>query len=260
VVALGLSWLVVLVGLGTWGVLHSTVTDREMTTVAQALPVVDHAASAIVRAATVDGHAVAAVSDFTAQSPCHISVFRSGGRYQRVVTVLVAPGSEDDLLRRVAGRLPASYRASVNAEGPAVLSADAGFFVGISGVTAGRGVVRFVLDTGACREVGSWPATAGAPDEADRAPVTAALARLGASATSWQRYSVACPDGGTLTTVEARATSGTAAPLDRTLAPLAEGTPIATGADVFAYEQGRAQVGVRATEGGLDITATIPCG
>jgi hypothetical protein len=260
VVALGLSWLVVLVGLGTWGVLHSTQTDRGMTTVAEALPVVDHAASVIVQAATVDGQAVAAVSDFVAQSACHVSLVRAGGRYQRVVTVLVTPGREDDLLRRVAGRLPASYKAAVNAEGPAVLSADAGLFVGISGVSAGQGVVRFVLDTGDCRAVGSLPSTAGAPDEAERAPVVAALTRLGASATSWQRYSVACPGGGTLTTVEARATPGPAVPLDRALAPLADGAPVATGADLFGYVQGRAQVGVRSVEGGLDLTATVPCG
>src|SRR5262245_13500758 len=99
-------WSVLLGGFGLWGVLHSQATDREQTTVAQALPTVDRAAATVASASTVDGQAVVAVSDLTSVGPCKVTAFRSGARYQRVVTVLVQPGTEEALIRRVAARLP----------------------------------------------------------------------------------------------------------------------------------------------------------
>ncbi len=248
-------WVVALVGLGVWGVLSGSPTDRSQTTVAQALPAVDHATAEIASAATVDGQAVVSISDFVALARCHVTPIRSGGEYQRSVTALVHPGTEDAFLQRVAHRLPASYQATVDSGPPTTLTADAGFFVGLSGSTIAPGVVRFVLDTGKCRAVGDLPRTAASPTPAEQAPVRDVLTRLGVSAQSWQRYQVACPGGGTLTTVEAVAQGAPAGPL-----AVPGVTPIVTGADLYGYGQSGTQIGVRTFDGGIDVTATVLCG
>jgi hypothetical protein len=259
-VAIVVAWLVALVGLGAWGVLHSSVTDREQTTVAQAEPTVDRAVADIVAASTVDGKAVVSLSSFQSEGPCKVTTFRAGGRYQRVVTAVVAPGDEEALIRRVAQHLPAAYNAMLSNRKPVTMTADAGFFVGLSGSVAGAGQVQFVVDTGSCRSIGDIPAeaTTASPDQA--AAVRGLLAQLGGSPLSVHRYAVPCPDGGQLSTVEAFADTTPKAPPESTLAAIPDAKPVVTMDTLYAYTVSRTQFAVRTVKGGVDVTATVLCG
>ncbi len=77
-VAIVVVWSVLLLGFGAWGLLNTRPSDREQTTVAQALPVVDRAVANVVAAATVDGLAVVSISDLINVGPCKVTAFRSG--------------------------------------------------------------------------------------------------------------------------------------------------------------------------------------
>src|SRR5262245_12522739 len=111
IVAVVVAWTALLAGGIVWAVRRGEPTAREQTTVAQARPVVDRAAAQLATAAGSDGLAVVAISGFERAGTCSVTVVRSGVRYHRVVTAVVQPGTELELLRRVAARLPASYRA-----------------------------------------------------------------------------------------------------------------------------------------------------
>ena len=258
IVAVVVIWSVLLVSFGLWGVLHTQVTDREQTTVAQALPTVDRAAATVASASTVDGQAVVAVSDLTSAGRCKVTAFRSGARYQRVVTVLVQPGTEDALIRRVAARLPENYHALVSRRSPLTMSADAGLFVGIDGTTSGPGVVRFVVDTGDCRSAGNIPASSTVVTPGSDAPVREVLTRLGVDATP-HRYAVPCAGGGQLSTVEAFAGGGPPGPYEAKLAGIPGVQPVVTADTLYAYIVDGTQIAVRQVDNGVDVTATVLC-
>jgi hypothetical protein len=259
IVAVVVIWSLLLVGFGLWGVLHTQVTDREETTVAQALPAVDRAAADVASASTVDGQAVVAVSDLSSAGPCKVTVFRSGARYQRVVTALVQPGTEDALIRRVAARLPTGYHAMLSRRSPLAMSADAGLFVGVNGAMSGPGVVRFVVDTGDCRAAGNIPASSTVVPSGSDAPVQDVLARLGISATP-HRYTLPCPGGGQLSTVEAFAGAGPTGPYEAKLGGVVGAEPVVTADTVYAYIVDKTQIAVRQVDNGVDVTATVLCG
>jgi hypothetical protein len=253
------AWTAALVGLGAWGVLRGGATDRGQTTVAQAAPVVDRASVDLASAATVDGLAVVSISDFVNVGSCRVTVFRLGARYQRVVTALVRLGGEDALLRRVAGRLPRGYDATVTTRAPVTMTADAGLFVTVSGSVASPGVVRFVVDTGDCRSTGDIPVATTSPTGTQAAAVRVVLDRLGATARSVRRYAVTCPDGGQLATVEALALTAVDGSYDVKLGSVTGAKPIATAADLYAYTVDQTQVAVRSVQGGVDVTSTVLC-
>jgi hypothetical protein len=260
IVAVGIAWTVVLVALGGWAVLHSSVTDREQTTVAQAVPTVNRAVADLASASTVDGQAVVAVGDFTKAGPCKVTLFRSGARYERVVTALVQPGTEDALVRRVAARLPASYKAMITIRAPLTMTADAGFFVGVDGTTEAPGVVQFVVDTGGCRSAGDVPASVTGVATGQDAPVRDVLTRLGAASATSRRYAVPCSGGGEMSTVEAFAAVTPSSPLETVLASIPATKPVITADTLYAYTVDGSQVAVRVVTGGVIITSTVLCG
>ncbi len=254
------GWIVILAAAVLWGVSWPSSTDREETTVAQARPVVDRAAADVVAAVTADGQATAAISGFARVDDCRVTVVRPGQRYQRVVTAWTRSGDEEALLSRVAGRLPASYAATVSAGTAPRLFADAGLFVGVNAVAAGPGVVRFVIDTGACRVAGDLDRVAEpAPTRVQQAPVEAALTALGLRARDWRLFAVACPGGGALTTVAAQSPVSPVGPLEPMLRGLAGGAAIVADADLYAYRAGSVDVTVHRVGGGTDVAATTPC-
>ena len=221
-----------------------------------ARPVVDEAIARVAAAATADGGGVVAVAGFERVGPCDISVFRDGARYRRVLVAVVPPGSEADLLARVAGALPASYRAAVSRSDPPRLTADAGFWVLLTGRVVAPGEVSFVADTGDCRHADD-PDTADPVPSVPAAATTQVLARLGLGTGTRTTASVACVDGGSLGTVEVRADPYVGNLVDA-LADL-DGTVVVQSPRLYAYRSGDTQVAVRAHDDVTVVTVTTGC-
>jgi len=260
IVALTVAWVVVLAaGIG-WAVARGEPTAREQTTVAEAEPVVDRAVAEIATVASADGQAVASISGFQRVGDCSVTVLRPGERYQRIVTAVVSPGTEVALLDRVAARLPAAYGAMVRKGSLPRLTADAGFWVGITGSTLAPGVVRFVADTGDCRPAGDLtPAAPAAPADGDRSAAQAVVARLGVPAAQWRTHRAACAGGGWVTTVEAIGADGALpAPLDTALRNVGGPAVVAT-PELYAYRAGTTGMVVRVDADRIIITATTLC-
>jgi hypothetical protein len=249
---------VLLVGIG-WAVVHGRPTDREQTTVAAALPYVDAAASRVAAVAEADGQAVSVVSGFDKVGDCKVSLVRPGQRFQRVVTVLVAPGTEGAALQRIAARLPASYKVTLRTTPVPSLVGDAGLFVRIVGNTAGDGVLRFAVDTGSCRSLG--PLVVPTPPVGNRGAVGPPFERLGLSPVQTLVFGVPCVRGpGQLSTVESFGPDGqvsVASHLPSTLDGI--GTPIVSSPQVYAYRSGDATVGVRVQDNRVVVSATSGC-
>jgi hypothetical protein len=265
------AWGVALAAGVWWAADTGAPTAREQTTVAQALPIVDEATANIAQAATADGRAVVAISGFDRVGDCRITVVRRGARYQRIVTVLVPPGAEAAALDRVAAGLPKGYGAAVRHGAVPRLTADAGFFVGISGGVAGSGQLRFVVDTGNCRgetvplapgpeRAGPPPASAGDPPASLRAPIEAVLTALRVGPAEWTTHVVACPDGTLVRSAQALGEPG-AAPADRLDDALRDQgeTTILAAPDAVAYRSGPVGVSARVVDDRLVVTATTVC-
>jgi hypothetical protein len=251
-------WLVI-IGISAWlGFAHPTITTREETTVAAARPYVDEAIARVASAAGTGDAAAVAVSAFEEVGTCRVTVFRAGQRYERDVVAVVAPGSERALMVRVAAALPANYRSVVRATEPARLTADAGFYVEVTGTVEAPGEVRFVADTGDCRSAGNVVT-------ADQAPASTGtvlndvLARLGLSGGSISTASVSCVDGGTVGTVQVRAAAWPG-DLTQALAGLAGATVLVGTPRLYALRTGAVQVAVRAHDDATLVTATTVCG
>jgi hypothetical protein len=255
-VVIGVVWGVVLMVGAGFALARAGPTAREQTTVAQARPVVDQATAQIATAASSDGLAVVAVSGFDRVGGCDVTVLRSGERYQRVVNAFVAPGTERALLERVAERLPAAYGASVSHGTVPRLQADAGFWVLLTGAPVKPGQVRFVADTGDCRPTGDLGHSSEAA--ADRSTVEQTMASLGVPAQQWQSYRIACPSGGSLSTVEATGADSGRVAFDAALR--GTGHPVLAEPDAYAYVVGTTGIAVRAAGGQIVVSATVPCG
>jgi hypothetical protein len=252
-------WVAVLLaGIG-WAVVHGRATDREQTTVAEALPYVDAAASRIAASAEADGKAVSVVSGFDKVGDCKVSLVRPGQRFQRVVTVLVAPGTEGAALQRIAARLPASYKVTVRTAPLPSLVGDAGLFVRIVGNKAADGVLRIAVDTGSCRSLG--PLLVPTPPAGSRSAVGPAFERLGLAPAQTLVFAVPCVQGpGQLSTVESFGPDNqvaVASQLPSTLDGL--GTPIVSSPQLYAYRSGEATVGVRVENNRVVVSATSGC-
>lgn len=182
-------WAILLVVAGTWSARNGAPTVREQTTIVEALPTVDRAVAAVVTAAA-GPRAVVGVGGYErTQSGCDAGN-RTGERYHRVATVFVTPGTEGDLIGRVAGALPRDWDAVVRRGGGInELRADAGFYVRVTGSVVESGEVRFAADTG-CRIRGGAlpqpPAASSPPSAADL------LARLGVAGGGQASFAVRC--------------------------------------------------------------------
>jgi hypothetical protein len=255
-VVLGVVWLLVLLISGWWGLTRPVPTDREQTTVADARPVVDEAIARVATAAS--GSGVVAVSGFEPLGACDVSVFRDGARFRRTLMVMVPPGTEADLLSQVADRLPAGYRTVVSRGNEPRLTADAGFWVLLVGRVLAPGEVRFVADTGDCRDPGDLDPSDPAPAVPDDA-TAAVLTRLGLGAGTRTTASVPCVGGGSLGTVEVR-TDAYGGDLAVALADLDDATVAVQSPRLYAYRTGDTQVAVRAHDDVTVVTATTGCG
>ena len=140
-------WAVFLVAAGTWSARNGEPTVREQTTIVEALPTVDRAVAAVV-AAAAGPRAVVGVGGYDRTESACDAGNRTGERYHRVATVYVTPGTEGDLVDRVAGaahrRLPGrgqgagdavdhvGFRAGRDVDGGHPLVALAGLIAGFA--------------------------------------------------------------------------------------------------------------------------------
>ncbi len=261
-------WGVVLALGVVWSIRTGEPTARDQTTVAQARPTVDEATANIARAATAGGRTVVAISGFDRLGDCRITVVRAGARYQRIVTAFVPPGEEAAALDRIAAGLPAGYGATVRRGAAPRLTADAGFFVGVSGAYVAPGQLRFVVDTGNCRAEtvplapGPDVVTDAGPPPALRAPIEAVLTGLRITPAEWTTHTVSCPDGTVVRSAQALGEPGVAPPdrLDDALRDLTGEAAILAAPDAVAFRAGTVGVSVRTVGDRLTITATTVCG
>jgi hypothetical protein len=261
IIAITAAWIAVLAAAGIYAARGGTVTDRTQTTVAEARPYVDEAVARIALAATEGDQAVVAISAFERVGECDVTTFRGGERYRRNLTALVEPGSEEAFLQRVAGSLPAGYRAAVRTGAAPRLTADAGLYVSVAATVIRPGEVRFVADTSDCRVPGDDLVTTDSTGEGGprRATIEGVLTTLALTATGWSATSVPCPDGGAVRTVQA-----TAGPYQGDLTASLAGTPpdaviVASGSQAYAYRSNLIVVGVRALEESTTVSATTVC-
>ena len=156
----------------------------------------------------------------------------------------------------MAGRLPASYGAIVRTGAAPRLTADAGFWVLVTGAMTAPGEVRFYADTGDCREGGRVDTTDPAAT-VDEAPIQAVLERLDLTGADRRTAAVSCPDGGVVGTVEVRAGAYPGA-LDAALRDLGDTTVVAA-PRLYAFRTGPTRVAVRTQQDSVVITATTAC-
>jgi hypothetical protein len=246
-IAVSVTWGVVLAATGVWYALHGSSTAREQTTIAQAQPTVDRAVEDMIKAA--GGSVVPAVSGYQKVADCDVTAVRGGAEYQRLLWLYTTPDSEAALLDRVSGGLPARYRARTYQSQPTnahVLTADAGDYVRVDGTVDRPGVVRIATGTG-CRSLGHRPATdpTAVPAPGDRVPVDAALRTLGVTAAGWATHVLPCG----VRTVEATG------PLAHPLTALRSAGSLVDRPDVHAD---RAGLAVRVD--GSTVTASVTTG
>jgi hypothetical protein len=201
---------------------------------------------------------VLVISGFDQVSTCRVTAARPGAQYRRQLTVYTAADQADALLDQVAAALPESYQPRVRHAVVSRMNADAGDYVALTATTADPGRVRFTASTG-CRPVGGLNPDTTAPSDAERAPVRTMLSALGVPAVGWHRYSVACPGGGQLTTVEA--VTATVAPggPEPWLGRLASTTPIVVTAEVYAFRDGATGLTAQTIDDHMVLTATTRC-
>jgi hypothetical protein len=178
--------------------------------------------------------AVPAITGYDQVDSCSITPVRGGARYDREVWLATPPGTEPDLLRRIAHALPAGYHASVAVPATADstrLSADAGDYVAVTGEVDRPGLVLVTAATG-CRPLGQRPAAdpSGTPSSADRAAVDSALSAFGITPVRWSTHRLPCG----VTTVEADGGARPAGPLP---AP-SSSRPVVHRDDVYAQRPG----------------------
>jgi hypothetical protein len=182
-------WAVLLVAAGAWSARHGEPTVREQTTIVEALPTVDRAVAAVVTAAA-GPRVVVGVGGYERTESACTAGNRTGERYQRLATVYVTPGTEGDVIDRVAAALPRDWEASVrHTDGLHALRADAGFYVRLTGALTEPGELRFTADTGCRRRGGTVPQ----PPAAGSPPNTSdVLARLGVTGGGTASFAVRC--------------------------------------------------------------------
>ncbi len=252
-----MAWAVLLAGLTWFSTRNDPPTVREQRTLAEAGPVVDGAIGELVAAAS---DAVLALAPPEIDRGCRITPFADGATLSREVELAVPGGEERAVLERVAGRLPATWRAGVRVttDGPR-LRADAGEFVVVRGRPVADGRIRLTVDTG-CRLVGGGYVRPGPGAAGAEAGVLAeALRALGGSAAGAETAVTApCPGGGVTRT----AWSGVGEPAgspQAALAPLAGGAPVVETPQLYAFRRDGVALLADLHPDGIRVAATSGC-
>jgi hypothetical protein len=147
IIAAAVAWGLLLVGAAYWSYRNDPATVPGQTTVGQARDTMNEVVTEVVAAAPTLNATVGPDSE----SICEITKARDGAAVTKTVSLATPPGTEADLLRQVAAKLPAAYHARVaEPDGGPTLFADAGNFVSVRGRTD-AGKITITLTSG-CRE------------------------------------------------------------------------------------------------------------
>jgi predicted dienelactone hydrolase len=149
IIAAALAWGLLLVGAAYWSYRNDPATVPGQTTVDQARDTMNRVITEVIAVAPQLNATVGPDSEST----CEITKARDGASVAKTVSLATPPGTEADLLRQVAAKLPAAYHARVaEPDGGPTLFADAGNFVAVRGRTD-SGKVTLTMTSG-CREKG----------------------------------------------------------------------------------------------------------
>ncbi|HEU4347820.1 MAG TPA: hypothetical protein VFR35_08530 [Actinoplanes sp.] len=262
-IALLAAWIAALAGLAWWSVRNDPPTVPEQRTIADALPVLQRAAGALIAASAGDDRAVE-LGGLRMYRDCSVTPIRRGIEAARTVTVHVPAGRALPVLKEIAAALPAAFRAEAGSSsgGRRVgLHADAGGFVAID-AAADSGTQVFQLEaTTGCRPVDGGVDLNPADPPAPSTPpsLRRALTALGSAGRPRLRE-VACPDGGTARTYTV---DGVPAPRDlgRSLQPAIDGATVVRAEPAgWAYLTGSVSVVVVKDGDALRVSSTIACG
>lgn len=253
IIAVIVAWSLALIVGGVWYSRTGAPTERDQTTIAQALPVVDQAVAAVLRAAGPEP--VPVLSGFEKSSDCRVTPVRHGAKYQRTLWLYTGRGDERALLDRIAAGLPAGYKARAAGTSNPTLFADAGLYVAVNGTVPEAGGVRIVVATG-CRVPGDIPATpdpTGVPQPADRSLIDQLARTTGGTATDWHTHRLPCG----ARTVEA-SISGARPAVLTSLLPAGRPTVLARD-DLVALHWDGAGLVLRGDSGELTVAQTGGC-
>jgi hypothetical protein len=260
------AWVAVLAGVALWSVRHDPPTVPEQRDIAQALPVLEQAAGAVLIAAD-SPERVVEVGALRMSRDCAVTPVRQGVEASRDIVVHVRADQASAALEAIAGLLPRGYQAEVTRiqDRPQyVLRADAGQFVAVRAVADADATVLTVRLTTGCRPPAP-SAAASASAEGSAAPsapgaLAAALRALGAQpGTAVTNQVLGCAGGGAAITYVA---GGLTAPADlgRAVQPLLDGaTVVQADPHQWAYRVGAVSMVVAEADGHVRIAATTPC-
>lgn len=261
-VAVVAAWAVLLAGLAVWSVRHDPPTVPEQRDIADALPVFQRAAGAVVAAADGPDRAVE-IGALQFDRDCALTPVRDGVEASQEVTVRVRADQAPTVLDSIARALPKAYAPAIrhNAQNTRhVLRADAGEFVGVDATADDDSTVFALRVSTGCRPVAAGVDLDPAPRPATAPPAAFAAAmkalRASAPATGVQ---VTCPNGKTAATVVA---TGLAAPADLGGAlrdAVAGGLVVQADPHAWAYRAGEVSVMVSDSAGVARVSATTAC-
>ncbi|WBC12694.1 hypothetical protein O7600_16035 [Micromonospora sp. WMMA1998] len=253
-VAATVAWAVLLAGLTWWSVRNDPPTVKEQRSLDQAGPVVDRSVGVLTAAIGADG--VPALLPDRLDQGCRVTPLDDGASLERGIEVATGDVDVREVLRRVADRLPAQWRAGVSTlDGEPLLRADAGEFVAVEGRSGGPGRVLLTTATG-CRPVGAGYRAPAADAAVESAALARALARWGGATGPVQVLAAPCPGGGTTRTARAEAAAGA----DQPLAPAfgAGAAPVVDSADRYARAGDPAVLAERVDER-VRVAVTTSC-
>lgn len=254
-----ITWVVVLAVLGLWSVRHDPPTVPEQRNIAQALPVLDRATSAVLAAA--DGpHRAVRLEALKVAHGCRLTPVRAGMEATRDVTVFVSADGARAALDAIAKGLPPGYHAHVSGSGNSgrvSLHADAGSYVGIDADLLADAQVLTVKTSTGCR-----PPTAlntADPRAGDPPAALADVERAFHGTGTPTVHALACGNGRTAATYTVNGLPRTG-DLGRSLEPVTVGaTVVLSDPNAWAYRAGDVSVVVNADPTSIRVSATTPC-
>ena len=251
-------WVVALALLGLWSARRDPPTVPEQRDIAEALPVLERATSAVLAAADGPGRAVR-LEALRLDRGCRLTPVRAGVAATRDVTVFVPADQARVALDAIVAGLPPGYRAHVSrsADGGLDLHADAGSYVAIDAeAPAGAQVLTVEASTG-CRPPAALGAANPRAGEPPRALADAVRAFHGSAEPTVR--AVACADGRTAATYTVDGLPRTG-DLGRSLAPVTAGAVVVrSDPRSWAYRAGAVSVVVDAEPTATRVSATTPC-
>jgi hypothetical protein len=262
-VGIVVAWALVLGGLAVWSTRNDPPTVPEQRDIAEALPVLERAAGAMLAAAEGPGRAVV-LGELRFAHGCRITPVRHGVEATRDVTVYVQADQARRSLDAVAEGLPPAYKARVaqaRAGSRIGLHADAGSYVAIDADTLADAQVLTLEASTGCRPTAGTTLDSADPQAGNPPPALAEVLRaLGAAGErSPAVRAVVCPGGGVASTYTV---DGVPRPKDlgRSLEPVTGGaTVVRADPDGWAYRTGNDSIVVTASATTLHIAATTPC-